>query len=284
MRGTALTAFVLLLVLGSLLCSSSPVDAAEGRQARFAISMQIGEDFFKLLRKQLKAQPGANSDEMQMLDEVLIPGSFSIPSVTGVLYYSGQTMRMDMTLPGEEIATMLIDSKAGRMYLIDHKLKKAEYANLKDFASQQLGAGGMLLNPEMAALDWGEFMKQLNETPQLKSRQLGSRTVNGLSCQGVELSSTMGALTDAEELAAVPSLPALIDPKTTWKGTVWMSDGVPVPVKFSSEMMGLSCIWQLLELSSWKGSDAFLTVPPGYKTSPLDMSMFSGALSSGMDS
>ncbi len=282
MRRLLLWSILLTAVLPFFICSHAR--AAEGKQARFAISMQLGDGFFKMIRKQLKESPGANSDETAMLDSVLVPGAFTIPSVTGVVYSSGTSMRMDMTLPGDQIATMLVDQKAGRLYLIDHSKKTAEYADLKDFASSQLGDGGMLVNPEMAALDWDTFVAQLDSKPKLRSRELGSRTISGVSCRGIEVSGTMGDLTDAQELAAVPDLPALIDPATAWKGTYWIADGLPVPVKFSSEMMGLNCVWQLLEVSSWDGSSAFLAVPPGYKTTQLDMSMFGGALSGGPNS
>ena len=179
-------------------------------------------------------------------------------------------MRMDMTLPGDQIATMIMDQGAGKLYLIDHKLRTAEVAEMSQFASEQLGAGGMLVNPEMAALDWDAFLKEVKGSAGMKTRELGARSVSGQSCRGLELSSTMGALTDAEEISAVPELPALIDPKSKWKGTMWLAEGLPVPVKFTSEMLGLSCIWQLLEVSNWSGSPAFLDVPPGYKVKPLD--------------
>src|SRR5687768_15719138 len=195
MRAAMLAGILILVILSSAW-------GAEGYKGRISTSISISDSFFKAV------DPHGRSG--------LSASAFTIPPVTGMIYVSGNKMRMDMNAPTGTM-TSLFDG-SGASYVLDHEKKIAWKVAVPSGGAAELP----LFNLDQMASDWDSSSEQLAKVKGLKTRALGSKKVNGLICRGLKVSGDISRLLQADEVQVVPGLPSLRNLRGQWEGTFWV--------------------------------------------------------------
>jgi hypothetical protein len=247
-----------LMLAVAMLLAAPAAHAADGYRAKFTVTMQFSDEFYKLAAKQ--GEDGAELD----------PESLRMQPVNGLIYFSGSAVRLDMNVPSGVMST-IVRQPEQLVYLIDHTSRTAWQVDLSGYAQSYQESGLPVLNPEEVFLHWDEVLAQLKQLKGLSYKDLGRQTVNGVPCHGLRYSGRIEDVLKSGGVAVLPGLEPFKDLKGPWRGEYWLDERSGLPVKMHSVLLGIDYLWEITDLQAWDVSPALFMVPRGYRVQQFDL-------------
>jgi hypothetical protein len=241
-----------------LLCMTSLAWAEAGHQAKFSLRFNLSSE----MQQTISRQAGGNAELMQaMLPE----------PITGELWWTDTRMRVDTLTPqiGPNIdpqrETMLLDLKKRLMYLLDTAAKRATKLDLTQAGGGEGIAGLLGATPADLAADWDKLLAEIKQQPGGVVTDLGRTSVNGQECKHFAFD-----IDPTEQPPSTDSGNSLASILGGLGGEIWLADGLDLPVKLTTSVMGLDVVWQLAGVETWQVQLGFFDVPKGYKVVEMD--------------
>jgi hypothetical protein len=232
--------------------------AEDGHQAKFNVQFSVGDEM-----KAAIAQSGG--------DAAAADGMVPEP-ITGQMWWTAKNMRMEITFPmmgeGGEPFTgiLLIDLAKNLMYVVDSSTKEAAKVDLND-AAQAAGAPGLIgANPSELVGDWKKNIDSLKERG-VAVKELGQVSLNGTSCQHYTFEVDATKLQEDPAASDDTSLAGMLG---TFGGEVWMAESTGMPVKLTTNIMGMALSYELSDIKAWQEQAGFFEVPAGYNITTMD--------------
>jgi hypothetical protein len=264
-----MTARIAIAVVAILCLFTQAVLAAEGHQAKFTITVDFGDEFFKRVARESK----------QPLDKI-DRGDFRLNPVNGMLYFTNERLRMDIEIGGGVgVITEIVDHPNNQILLVSHGSMQVYRISYDSLMKQYRDSGLPVNSPESLFVGWEQIEAMLRAMPKTTVTKLGQKNYAGEACHGLRFKSDLAALTKAEGISALPNQPALTDLSGPWLGEIWISDALKLPVSMRMQMLGMDYRWDLSEIKPWNVIEPLLAPPPGYRVKDIEMSELTQAIS-----
>jgi len=235
--------------------------AAEGHQAKFTITAKFGDEYFKRMAK----ATGQKLEEIQR-------SNFDLSPVNGILYFTPSCLRMDLQVgQGIGILTEIVDQNSKEIILVNHATQSAWRMSYEAMLSQYRQMGLPVTSPEKLFFSWEDAQSMIEAIPGATVSKLGQQQLAGQPCHGLRFKADLAKMVKAQGISALPNQPAVTDLSGPWMGEIWIADKLGLPMKLTTQMIGMDYTWEITEVNDWKPIAALLAIPPGYHVEEVNL-------------
>ena len=254
-----------LLLAVAMLLAAPAAQAADGYHAKFTVTMDFSDEFYKLAAKQ--GEEGAELD----------PESLRMEPVSGMIYISDSAVRLDMNVPSG-VMSAIVRQPEQLVYLINHETRTAWQVDMAKYTGRYQEAGLPVLNLEQVFMHWDDVLAQLKQLKGLTYKDLGRQTVNGVACHGLRYSGRMEDVLKSGSVSVLPGLAPFEDLEGPWRGEFWLDERSGLPMKMHSFLLGIDYLWEITDLQAWDVSPVLFDVPRGYRVAQYDFMYMPGQI------